>query len=65
MEIALVFVVIVVVAVGSALLARRVRHPEAASSHSDTGGDTTSDRFHTDPGRPAGPDAEDPVGPTR
>jgi hypothetical protein len=64
-EIAIVLLVIVVVAVGSALLARRVRHPENAGSHTDTSGDTTTERFHTDPGRPAGPDAEDPIGPTR
>ncbi len=65
MQIAIVVLVIVVVAVGSALLARKVRHPEDTASHSDTGGDTTTERFHTDPGRPAGPDAEDPIGPTR
>jgi hypothetical protein len=66
MQIALVFAVIVLVAVVSALLARRVQHPEQTATHDpapheDPGADSTSDRFYTD-SRPAGPDAEDPVG---
>lgn len=61
---AVVIIVVVLVVAGSVWLAKRVNHPENAGSHTDTAGDSTSERFYTDPGRPAGPDAEDPVGGT-
>ena len=60
MDMLIVFVVVVVVAVGAAYLARRVKHPEQAASHDDTGRDSTSDRFYNETDRPAGPEAEDP-----
>lgn len=65
MTIAIVLLVVVVVAVGSAALARRARHPEVTASHDEDPRDATGERFYSDTGRPAGPDAEDPVGPTR
>lgn len=58
----IVIVVVLVVVAASVWAAKRVNHPENAASHTDTSGDATSERFYTDPGRPAGPDAEDPVG---
>jgi hypothetical protein len=61
MTIALVLLVVAATVAGSVWLARHVRHPENAASHSDERPDSTSERFYTDPGRPAGPDAEDPV----
>jgi hypothetical protein len=61
---ALALIVIVVVAV-SVVLARRVRHPENAATHEDQDKDSTTDRFHRTDDRPAGPGAEDPIGPTR
>lgn len=64
MAIAIGVVVVVLIVVVSALLARRVQHPEQAASHDD-GPASTSERFYESADRPAGPDAEDPVGPTR
>jgi hypothetical protein len=58
--------VVVVVVVGAAVfLARRVQHPEQTATHADLDKDRTTDRFHRTDDRPAGPGAEDPVGPTR
>jgi hypothetical protein len=61
----------VVVLVGVALVvaaavwaARRLPHPEQTASHHDERTDSTSQRFYSDTDRPAGPDAEDPIGPT-
>ena len=56
--------VVVVAVIAAVLLARVTKHPEQTASHRDTAGDTTGERFYGD-SRPAGPDAEDPVGPTR
>lgn len=64
MAIAIGVLVVLVVVVGAALLARRVQHPEDAASHDDSGVETTSGRFYDTADRPAGPDADDPVGPT-
>jgi uncharacterized membrane protein len=59
----IVIVVVLVVVAGSVWAAKRVKHPENTSATgTDTAGSSTSERFYTDPGRPAGPDAEDPVG---
>lgn len=60
MDMLLFALVVVVVAVGAALLARKVKHPEQAASHDDTGRDSTSDEFYNETDRPAGPEAEDP-----
>jgi len=62
--IAIVFLLVLLVAVGSARLARHVRHPESTASHDDQScRPTTSDDLYDGNDRPAGPDAEDPVGP--
>jgi hypothetical protein len=62
--IAIVFLLVVVVAVGSAWAARQVRHPESTASHDDgSGPTTTSDDLYGGDDRPAGPDVEDPVDP--
>lgn len=58
-------VVVVLIVVASALLARRVQHPEQTASHADEADDSTSERFYDTADRPGGPDAEDPVGPAR
>ncbi|WCO68219.1 hypothetical protein PO878_05700 [Iamia majanohamensis] len=63
MSIAIGVLVVLVVVAGAALLARRVQHPEDAASHDDGQADTTSERFYDTADRPAGPDADDPVGP--
>ncbi len=66
MAIAIGVVVVLVVAVGSALLARVVQHPEQTATHDDVEtGPEQDQRFYEGVDRPAGPDAEDPVGPTR
>ena len=59
----LIVLLVVAVVVGSVLLARVVRHPENTASHHDEGRYGTGDRFYSDTDRPAGPDAEDPIGP--
>jgi hypothetical protein len=65
MAIALFFLFLVVVFAVSAWASRHVRHPEDAATHDDGSGSTsTSDEIHRDT-RPAGADAEDPIGPTR
>jgi hypothetical protein len=64
--IALVLLLVVVVAVGAAWAARHVRHPESTASHDDGRRPTnTSDDLYGGADRPAGPDAEDPIGPAR
>ena len=56
-------VLVVVVLVGLCMWgARRMRHPEQTASHAEDVRDSTSERFYSDADRPAGPDAEDPVG---
>ncbi|HEV7722402.1 MAG TPA: hypothetical protein VGO60_14010 [Iamia sp.] len=61
MTVVLVLLLVAAIVAGSVWLARHVRHPENMPSRSDERADSTSERFYTDPGRPAGPDAEDPV----
>ncbi|HEU5150615.1 MAG TPA: hypothetical protein VFU19_08970 [Iamia sp.] len=61
----LIVVLVVAVVAGSVVLARRVRHPENTASHHDEGRGSTGERFYSDTDHPAGPDAEDPIGPTR
>lgn len=65
MEGVLVVLLVIAVVVGSVLLARVARHPESTASHDDERRDSTGERFYSDTDRPAGPDAEDPVGPDR
>lgn len=62
MTVVIVVVAVLVVVALSVWAARHVRHPEQTASHADVGGRTDSDRFYTDTDRPAGPDAEEPVG---
>lgn len=66
MAIALVILVVVVVVVVSVLLARRVQHPEQSATHGEVEtGPSTSSKLYEGSDRPAGPDADDPVGPAR
>lgn len=60
----IVAIVVVVAVVAAVVLARVTRHPEQTASHTDMARDATDERFYSD-SRPAGPDAEDPAGPTR
>ena len=61
----IVTIVVILLVAASIVAARHVRHPEQTASHTDEHPDTTDDRFHAGSDRPAGPDAEDPIGPTR
>jgi hypothetical protein len=61
MAIVIVLVLTVVIVVVAAWAARYVRHPENTDPPRAKG-DRTSDRFYSRVDRPAGPDAEDPVG---
>lgn len=61
MEMLIVALVVLAVVLVSVWAARRVKHPEQAASHDDTGRDSTSDRFYNETDRPAGPEAEDPT----
>jgi len=65
----LVALVVMLVVAASVWLARHVNHPEQTAGHDDpadaSGRNTASERFYATTDRPAGPDAEDPVGPTR
>ncbi len=64
MAIALGVAVVVLVMAGAVALARRVQHPEDSASHSHGGErNSTSDELYGKADRPAGPDADDPVGP--
>lgn len=64
MAIALGVAVVIVVVAVSVLLARRVQHPEDTASHDDGNRDASlSARLYDGVDRPAGPDADDPVGP--
>ena len=67
MALALTLLAVVVVVAVSVLLARRVQHPEQTATHAGEGPDrdVTTGRLEDGVDRPAGPDAEDPVGPTR
>lgn len=63
----LIVVLIIVAALAiPMLIARKGPHPEQAATHTDDlSDDETSERFYRGVDRPAGPDAEDPIGPTR
>jgi hypothetical protein len=64
MSIAIGVIVVVLVVLAAAWAARHVKHPEQAASHGhDPSRETESDQLYDGVDRPAGPDAEDPVGP--
>ncbi|HEX2576813.1 MAG TPA: hypothetical protein VHK88_10730 [Aquihabitans sp.] len=60
-----VAVVVLVLVAGAVFASKRVKHPEQTASHGEADVSSTSERFYRGVDRPAGPDAEDPIGPTR
>lgn len=63
--IGLIVAVGVLAAIAAAIwFAKHTKHPEqTAGHHDDVRADSTDQRFHRTDDRPAGPDAEDVVGP--
>lgn len=65
---AVLAVTVVVLVVVAVLASKRVQHPDQASDRRTderaADGDTTSTRFYDPTDRPAGPDADEPVGGT-
>ncbi|CAN5789769.1 hypothetical protein BH10ACT1_BH10ACT1_16750 [soil metagenome] len=62
--IGLVVAVVVIALVAAAIwAAKHTKNPEQTAGHTDQMADSTSNRFYRTDDRPAGPEAEDPVGP--
>jgi len=60
---AVVGLVVVLLVVAAVAVARRAKHPDQLADEHPPPVDATDARFYSLVERPAGPDAEDPVGP--